>query len=112
MKKHDLLRSGDSIIRVLDVQDDRIFVIDCLKQTMPVWRKFESVDSVLSESELLSVYSQYSCKELSMCTENELLKATEFTSVDIDILDADQRKVMYERYTICLLYTSDAADDR
>ena len=112
MKKYDLLRSGDSIIRVLDVQDDRIFVIDCLKQTMPVWRKFESVDSVLSESELLSVYSQYSGKELSMCTENELLKATEFTSVDIDTLDADQRKVMYERYTMITPILPFIADDK
>ena len=45
MKKHDLLRSGDSIIRVLDVQDDRILVIDCLKQTMPVWVESELLES-------------------------------------------------------------------
>ena len=45
MKKHDLLRSGDNIIRVLDVQDDRILVIDCIKHSMPVWRKFESLES-------------------------------------------------------------------
>ena len=50
MKKYDLLRSGDNIIRILDIQDDRILMIDCVKHTMPVWRKFESVDSVLSES--------------------------------------------------------------
>ena len=64
----DLLQMDEEVKEIrcnvqLDVQDDRIFVIDCLKQTMPVWRKFESVDSVLSESELLSVYSQYSGKE-------------------------------------------------
>ena len=45
MKKYDLLRSGDSIIRVLDVQDDRILVIDCLKQTMPVWVESELLES-------------------------------------------------------------------
>ena len=54
MKKHDLLRSGDNIIRVLDVQDDRILVIDCIKHSMPVWRKFESLES----------YSECSGKDL------------------------------------------------
>ena len=28
MKKYDLLRSGDNIIRILDFQDDRILMID------------------------------------------------------------------------------------
>ena len=36
MKKYDLLRSGDNIIRVLEVRGDRILVIDCIKRTMPV----------------------------------------------------------------------------
>jgi len=44
MKKYDLLRSGDTIIRVLEVQSDRILVIDCIKRTMPVW-----VESVVLE---------------------------------------------------------------
>ena len=110
MKKYDLFRSGDSIIRILDVQDDRILMIDCLKQTMPVWRKFESLDSVLSESELLRVYFQCSGKELSVCTDNELFEITGIRIVDVDALDADQRKVMHERYTMIapvLAYVSD-----
>ena len=112
MKKYDLLRSGDNIIRILDIQDDRILMIDCVKHTMPVWRKFESVDSVLSESELLRVYSQCSGKELSVCTDNELLKATGFTSVDIDTMDAEQRKVMHERYTMIAPILPFLSDDK
>lgn len=112
MKKHDLLRSDDNIIRVLDVQDDRILMIDCVKHTMPVWRKFESVDSVLSESELLKVYSQCSGKELFVCTDNELLKATGFTNGDIDALDADQRRVMHERYTMIAPVLPFISDDK
>ena len=64
MKKHDLLRSGDSIIRVLDVQDDRILVIDCVKHTMPVWvdveplkfgmLKYESLNRDSFQSELFN----------------------------------------------------------
>ncbi len=112
MKKYDLLHSGDNIIRILDIQDDRILMIDCVKHTMPVWRKFESVDSVLSESELLRVYSQCSGKELSVCTDNELLKATGFTSVDIDTMDAEQRKVMHERYTMIAPILPFLSDDK
>ena len=36
MKKYDLLRSGDTIMRILDIQDDRILMIECVKDTMPV----------------------------------------------------------------------------
>lgn len=28
MKKYDLLRSGDNIVRVLDIQQERVFVIE------------------------------------------------------------------------------------
>ena len=42
MKKYDLLQSGDSIIRVLEIQGDRVLVIDCIKRTMPRW--MEKVD--------------------------------------------------------------------
>ncbi len=36
MKKYDLLRSGDNIIRVLEAEKNRVLVIDCTKRTMPV----------------------------------------------------------------------------
>ena len=94
MKKYDLLRSGDSIIRVLEIQDDRILVIDCIKHNMPVW----------IDSELLESYSE--------CTIDELSKSTGFVSVDIDTLDADQRKVMYERYTMITPILSFISDDK
>lgn len=37
MKKFDLLRKDDRIIRVLEMKPDRVLVIDCIKRTMPVW---------------------------------------------------------------------------
>ena len=94
MKKYDLLRSGDSIIRVLGVQGDRVLVIDCIKRTMPVW-----VEMVALES-----YSE--------CTIDELSDATGLAMVGVDDLDADQRKVMYERYTMIAPVLSFVADDR
>ncbi len=45
MKKYDLLRSGDSIIRVLELQGDRVLIIDCIKRTMPVWIGLDALES-------------------------------------------------------------------
>ena len=56
MKKYDLFRFGDSIIRVLDIQDDRLLVIDCINRKMPVWVELESFNSVLLESESLKIF--------------------------------------------------------
>lgn len=39
MKKNDLYRKDDSILRVIHIQENQIMVIDCVKFTMPVWMK-------------------------------------------------------------------------
>ena len=74
MKKYDLLRSGERIIRVLDVQGDRVLVIDCIKRTMPVWVELDTLES----------YSE--------CTYGERSEVTGGIMVGTDDLDADQRK--------------------
>lgn len=122
MKKYDLLRSGDSIIRVLEIQDDKILVIDCIKHSMPVWIDVESLKyellqtelyhSETLESEMSGSYSQCSDRELSACTNDELFKVTGVISVNIDTLDADQRKIMYERYTMITPILPFIADDK
>lgn len=94
MKKYDLLQSGDSIIRVLENQDDRVLVIECIKHTMPVWVDIESLES----------YSE--------ATNGEIFKSTGFVSVAIDALDAEQRMVMYERYTMITPILPFIADDK
>ena len=97
MKKYDLLRSGDSIIRVLEVQGDRVLVIDCTKRTMPVWVELDTLES----------YSE--------CTSGDLSAATGVVVVgvdDLDDLDADQRKTMYERYTMIAPILAFVADGR
>lgn len=82
MKKYDLLRLGDTIIRVLEVQGDRVLMIDCIKRTMPVWVEVTELEA----------YSE--------CTNGELSEVTGVITADVDTLDADQRKTMYERYTM------------
>lgn len=94
MKKYDLIHSGESIIRVLDMQDDRILVIDCIKHSMPVWVELASMES------------------FSGCTKDELFEATGFTRVTIDILDAEQKKAMYERYTMIASILPFVSDDK
>ena len=94
MKKYDLIRSGDGIFRVLEMKDDRVLVIDCINRKMPVWVELESLESY------------------SACTDDELFKVTGFTSVVIDALDAEQRKVMYERYTMITPIFPFIADDK
>ena len=80
--KGNSIGDTEQIFRVLAIADEEILVIDCIKHSMPVWVDVESLES----------YSE--------CTNDELLKATGFISVAIDTLDAEQRKVMYERYTM------------
>ena len=94
MKKYDLLRSGNSIIRVLEVQGDKVLVIDCIKRTMPVWVELDTLES---------------CSE---CTIGELSETTGVVIVGVDDLDADQRKTMYERYTMIAPMLPFVADDR
>ena len=94
MKKYDLLRSGEAIIRVLEVQGDRVLVIDCIKRTMPVWMGLDTLES----------YSE--------CTNDDLSEVTGVVLVGVDDLNADQRKVMYERYTMIAPALSFVADAR
>ena len=94
MKKYDLLRSGDSIIRVLEVQGDRVLVINCIKRTMPVWVEIAALES----------YSE--------CTNDDLSETTGVVVVGVDDLDADQRKAMYERYTMIAPILPFVADDK
>ena len=82
MKKHDLLKSDTSIIRILDIQPDKVLIIDCIKRTMPVWVEPSALDSY------------------SVCSIEALNEATDYAVPAVDTLDADQKKTMYDRYTL------------
>lgn len=94
MKKNNLLRSGKDFIRVIGTEKDFSLIIDCIKRTMPVWVK----------SEQLEGYSE--------CTIEELHQATGFSVSDIDNLDSEQRKVMYERFTMIAGILPYVADEK
>ncbi len=50
MEKNSIWKKDDRFIRVLEVEEERILVIDCVNLTMPVWiekKKMEGFDSAL-----------------------------------------------------------------
>jgi len=94
MKKHELLKSGDCIIRVLEVKQDKVLIIDCIKRTMPTWIVITDLD------------------HYSNCSEDELRTATGTVVQDIDSMDSEQRKAMYDRYTLIAPVLPFIADDK
>lgn len=94
MKKHNLLKDGNKIIRVLEIQTDMILIIDCVKRTMPVWVEHSVLDS------------------FSACTDEVLIQTTNFTITDIENLNTDQKRTMYDRYTLIAPILPFIADER
>lgn len=82
MKKNSLWKSREQIIRVLDVKNEKIFVIDCVKRAMPYW--------VITDS--LSGYEEY--------TESEMIQRTGAVIPDIEKLDAENRRFIREHFTM------------
>lgn len=80
--KNQLLQNDTQLIRVLDMEADRVFIIDCIKRTMPVWTDAESI------------------KEYVPCSEDTLQEITNIFLIDLDNVDSENRKTAYERYTM------------
>ena len=94
MKKHDLLKDGNNTIRVLEIRHDKILMINCVKRTMPVWVKSSALES------------------FSVCTDEMLSQTTNFAVTAIEALNADQKKIMYDRYTLIAPILPFIADER
>ena len=76
--KNKLMKKDDRIIRILDIKENRVLIIDCIKKTMPVWCD----ESFISDYEI--------------CSEDEL----NFTIRDVESLSAAEKRIMHERYTL------------
>lgn len=89
MLRNDLFRLNDTIYRVVKVDIGRVFVIDCIKLTMPIWVPFRDYPTITLE---------------------ELLSATNQVIPIIEELTQEQMKVMHQRFTMIapiLSYVSD-----
>lgn len=80
--KNQLLQNDTQLVRVLDMEADRVFIIDCIKRTMPVWKDIEFIN------------------EYVPCSEDTLQEITDTFIIDLDNVDSDGRKTAYERYTM------------
>ncbi len=76
MKINQLLKNGESIIRVLDISDDKVFVVDCKNRTMPKWVTLDSVTEYIP------------------CSDDELDPLP-----DINDFDLQSRKFAHEHFT-------------
>lgn len=94
MKKNSLIKSGEQIFRVLELNSDNAFVIDCVKKTMPKW----------VTKEFLSLYED--------CTESELIQETRAVIPDMDMLDADSRRFIREHFTLIAPILSFVSDEK
>ena len=82
VSKNMLLRSDDTILRVIDVRNDRVFLIDCIKRTMPEWADLSTV----------------LC--LEPCTEEDLWTETDVVIPEMQALTPEQLRLVHERFTM------------
>lgn len=90
MKKYDLLRNNETIIRILEIQPGRVLIIDCIKRSMPVWGSPAILES------------------FAICAMEDL--GTVLPTMET--LNTEQRKTMYERYTLIAPILPFIADEK
>ena len=94
MEKNQLLKNHGCIYRVLAVEEDSVFMIDCLKKTMPNWYDIDEV------------------RGYEDCTEEELLEVTGTVLLEEEDLSSKARKTVHERFTVVAGVLPFLADDR
>ena len=82
MQKNDLLEYKEHIYRVLLINEDMVFIIDCINLTMPKW---------IALSDL---------QDYSLCSEDKLLSVSSRSFPKIEDLTQEQIKVMHNRFTL------------
>ena len=82
MKKNELLKYGDSIIRILEIKDDSVLIVDCIHKSMPRWIK------------------QFDLASYENCSQQELYANTRKAICDYDSLDKESRRFVHEHFTL------------
>lgn len=54
MKNNDLMRNGNSVVRILDIENNKYLIIECMKKSMPKWvdNKYISQYSVCKDDNM------------------------------------------------------------
>lgn len=82
MQKFDLYFKENAIVRVLEVREDKILVIDCIRRTMPQWKE-------------VAFFVGW-----EKCSEEKLYEIADVDLPELDYIYPESRKVAYERYTL------------
>ncbi len=94
MQKNDLLKLENKIIRILEIEKEKVLIIDCIKRTVP---------KRCNISELV---------DYKKCSEEDLYKQTNITPLNIEELDSESRKIAHEKYTLIAGVLPFIADDK
>ena len=82
MKKNSLWKSGEQIYRILEVEEDTVFVIDCVKRTMPKWIGKDKFSDCIE------------------CIEKELILSTGIEIPDEEKMNTEDRRFIREHFTM------------
>lgn len=77
-----IIKKDNNIYRMLDSNDDYVFVIDCVKRTMPKWIKADEIENY------------------DRCTEKEFLALADMTVPDIKALSLNEQKHINEKFNV------------
>lgn len=81
MQKNELLKKDNNIIRVLEIENNKVLIVNCIKRSVPQW---------ISSTELT---------EYAECNINDLSELTAVYPISIDELDNKSRCIAYKRFT-------------
>lgn len=82
MQKNELYRNNNSIIRVLEIKNNAVLVIDCINKTMPQWVG-------------VSFFEDW-----TKCSDEILHEITEIELQDIKTVSPEDFKIAHQRYTM------------
>lgn len=82
MQKNELYRNNNSMIRVLEIKNNAVLVIDCISKTMPQWIG-------------VSFFEDW-----TKCSDETLHKITGIELQDIKTVSPEDFKVAHQRYTM------------
>jgi len=93
--KNNLIRTHNTIYRILDATENEILVIDCIKLTMPNW-----IDEVTIASH-------------ETITDEELCIVTDLCLPDVEDLAPEEKKIVHHRFSVIssIIPCTTAGDD-
>ena len=93
MKKNDLLLNDNSLIRILDIMDNKVLIIDCIKYTMP---KIVNIDDLNN----YTIYENDIFSAINIFNKNNSTTFKIKKIADISELSSEDRKIAHNRYSM------------